>query len=501
MDDHTTSTLTVEWNTVTNASGYKVQWALTTTGFNGTLGKDYWEDVIVGQELDGHTISTNLTAGTTYHVRIIATGAGDYSDSPASTPVAMSTANPGDLVIAVPDDLSVVNATATSLTITWTPIANATGYTIQWAKSTGALGSGVEGVDYWEHTVSGQASKSYVVSNLPPGTEYFFRIKADTATDGFQGSGYSSPVKATTLPPFVITSTLEDVHILTVALSTGISSEDGVFQFKLASERDTTWITWKGSFTGNSISKPGLAAGTYDVRWVDAEGNVHLETVTVTASDDTVAVALKPKVKVGKKGTADATTASSITLTLTDHPKATAESNVRYVVTCFEKVGKVWTEVERISTTDDKVTFTGLKANSSYRYTITAFNANGNSKNAKGTKDVAVTVTAKTLKYAAVSKLKVASKDQSSVALTWLASKTNLPTGAETRYVILLYVGSNKTPTTLPETMEVIPSGTTGVTITGLSSGTKYKFAVRAIATVDGVDIESLDAKVSVKTL
>jgi hypothetical protein len=202
-------------------------------------------------------------------------------------------------------------------------------------------------------------------------------------------------------------------------LSAGIPKEDGAFQFKLAAESDSKWITWKGSFTGNSISKPGLAAGTYHVRWVDANGEVHLETVTVAASDVIAAVALKPKVKVGRKGTADATTINSITLTLTDHKNATAETNVRYLITCFEKVGKVWTEVERVSTTDDKYTFTGLSANTSYRFTITAVNANGKTTNAKN-KEVVTTLTAKTLKYAAVSKMKAIKDGDGFVKLTAL---------------------------------------------------------------------------------
>jgi hypothetical protein len=48
--------------------------------------------------------------------------------------------------------------------------------------------------------------------------------------------------------------------------------------------------------------------------------------------------------------------------------------------------------------------------------------------------------------------------------------------------------------------MTAVPVDTT-VTITGLYPNTKYKFAVRAITTVDGVEIPSAVAKVSVKTL
>jgi hypothetical protein len=141
-----------------------------------------------------------------------------------------------------------------------------------------------------------------------------------------------------------------------------------------------------------------------------------------------------------------------------------------------------------------KIVMSGLNPGTKYTVQMQAKNADGGLS--KMTK-----TTAKTAKYTAVQKLKAVEKDQSSVTLNWSASKAPLPADADTRYEILWYEGKSKTPTALPETMTVTPVGVTGVKIEGLPPNTKYKFAVRAITTVDGHEIPSLLAKVSVKTL
>jgi len=173
--------------------------------------------------------------------------------------------------------------------------------------------------------------------------------------------------------------------------------EGSVFQFK--HENSNEWMTWVGNDTGDSLTLPGLAAGVYEVRLMDAQGNVlHEETVTVaTPSDGTVASkALKPKAKVDKK----AATISSVTVSWTDPKKA---DNTRYVLSYSVKVGKKWTVVDQFSTADNMHIFTGLNPNTSYRITVTAVNANGEAgTNKKGKVTSVVNITAKTLKYTAV---------------------------------------------------------------------------------------------------
>ena len=129
----------------------------------------------------------------------------------------------------------------------------------------------------------------------------------------------------------------------------------------------------------------------------------------------------------------------------------------------------------------------------------TAVNASGNLLDSRGKKDVVVSVTAKTAKFTAIQRVQKQATSNT-VTLSWQPSKALWPADVQLQYEILLYEGSSKTPTKLPAGIECVYNWNTA-TLTGLSPGTKYKFAVRAVATVEGISIESLDGKVSVKTL
>jgi hypothetical protein len=150
---------------------------------------------------------------------------------------------------------------------------------------------------------------------------------------------------------------------------------------------------------------------------------------------------------VGKK--LDKPMIASVTLVVKPHKKATSETNVRYVIDIV-KYGKVKSRpegfvpmtvtAEYLAQNNNRVVIEGLSPNTSYKFSITAVNASGDSSDGKKKpKDVAVNITAKTAKYAKVQKLKApkAGITAESVALTWIASKAPLPEGAEVRYEIL----------------------------------------------------------------
>ena len=364
------------------------------------------------------------------------------------------------------------------------------------ALSVTATGNGTLLYQWYKDGVAmdGETSDSYTPSTATVDITEYYCIVTNTlnkTSETATSNTATITVNAETqMDYFTVESEIK--NSLTISWTDSLP-EGAVFQY--SADSGTTWITWKGNTDGNSTTIPGLKDGEYEVRLMNAEGNVlHEEPVAVDApSGGTVApVAKKPKVKAGKKGTTDATTIRAITLTLTKHKKATAESNALYVITHFVKVDKVWMEIERVSTSDDKCTFTGLNPNTSYKFTITATNADGDSVNGKG-KPVAANVTAKTAKYVAVKKLKTV-RDQSSVTLNWMPSKALLPAGAATKYEVVIML-NNTVQKTLPDFSD------TSVTISDLLPSTKYKFTVRAISTVDGIEIASLIANVSVKTL
>jgi len=146
----------------------------------------------------------------------------------------------------------------------------------------------------------------------------------------------------------------------------------------------------------------------------------------------------------------------------------------------------------------------GLKPNTSYKFTVTAVNANGDTSNGKSKpKDVAVNITAKTAKYAAVSKVKVSKVDSEGfVTLTW-ATPTKPALGAEyTAYDIVWFENKNdKIGTSIVfEGLTKTGERTWSVKIayTALQALNKRTFAVRAIMTVDDNDLTSLDGKITI---
>jgi hypothetical protein len=380
-----------------------------------------------------------------------------------------------------------------SVTLTWATVSGALGYEVQYRSGTSG-----EWHDADNKITFAAGKASITVTSLEHSTQYQFQV-CSVFTEGH--SDYSTPVSETTKPPFKPETDETKTNSVTVSWDKDTLPEGDVFQYKSKSGGD--WVTWGGKHAGDSITIPGLLAGEYETRWKTAEGDfVDTGTITVAASDGTAPTALKPKVKAGKKGTEEATTINSITLMLTDHRNATAESNVRYVITCSVKVGKNWTEIERISTSDDKYTFTGLKPNTSYKFTITAVNAQGKQTNDKG-KDVSVTKTMKTAKYAAVSKVK-AFKDGDDVKLTWTTPKKPAPGAEYTAYEIVWLNGKNdKEGTPVP-----IVEGS--LTQSGNSWSAKFEytaelkalgkktFAVRAVTLVGGEALYSLDGKVTI---
>ena len=450
------------------------------------------------------TLSTNfnwgkLAAGT-YTITVTLNATGVLSELPTENNTASWEFTVAEAPVTPVLDAPVVTVdqaetTENSVTLTWQTVSSAVGYEVQWT----------DGMGTW-HTWTGTSvaitgtTARITISGLNSNMPYEFRVRSLGATDDAH-SVHSDVVSETTHPtPFKFEVDNALPNVLTISWAEETLPSDSVFQYKRTSANGSQWMTWKGESKGNSTTIPGLAAGTYDVRLMDANGEtIHSETgVEVDSADTSVANPLKPKVKVDKS----ATTIGSIALTWANNTKANAGknigSNARYVITCLVKSGKNWTPVEQFTTTDSRYTFTGLNHSTSYKFTVTAVNADGKQTDARG-REVAVSVTAKTAKYTAVQKLKKAVAADTAT-LTWQPSTAKLA-GATPSYEILWFEGGSKTPSALPEAITVGITGTTA-TITGLPSQMPYKFAVREIAMVgDTVLNTSLDSMVSVKTL
>lgn len=149
---------TIVWNTVANATSYKV----------------YRSNTLVATQADTSYVDSSASAGTSYTYKVIASNSPAYYDSPASS---ITTHNPSVLS---PITNLTASQTVSSVTLTWTASANATKYVV--TRETSGGGS----VDVRTVVVS---NTSYTDTTTQPGTRYLFSVTA--RADGYYDSSAS----------------------------------------------------------------------------------------------------------------------------------------------------------------------------------------------------------------------------------------------------------------------------------------------------------------------
>jgi hypothetical protein len=460
-----------------------------------TLLESDWTDAATISDITDNEFELTLDFGTEYVFRIMAVN--DVGSSSYSPALQIKTAGPD-----TPTKFT-VNVVDNVVTLSWAPGDESDTYTVQYmVMPDGKTLETLLESDWMGAATISDISEHELELTLDYATEYVFRI---SATNDAGTSNYTSAIRCETAQPIAHLVVTPDSHSATISWSPGILPEDiSGYQYKESTSSE--WIAWVTSTTA-TVTITGLKANTaYDFRVVDASGEQIGEVIqksTKAAVGTPIANPVKPKVSVVKKGD-DKPTISSVTLTWDALPKkATAESNVVYIITCTTPDSGIM-PIAISGTGKLSHTFAGLKQNTTYKFTITAINADGKSVDAKN-KVVAVKVTAKTLKYTAVQKLKLdkaalPSKGVTtdSIALTWTASKFSETTNYE---VIWLEGKVEKPVSEISPTATVIITGTTA-TITGLPANTKYTFIVRALVkdSEGAVIHNSLSAKIAGKT-
>ena len=165
--------LTVSWNAVGDASGYKVRWKSGEQEFGPER-----EAVVAGSATTEYAIRS-LQAGTEYTVQVMATRENAADGLPSSSVTGIPQAPPPGQVINV-----TVTPGEAQLAVSWDQVDDADGYRVQWSAGTRQFSAVVSG-----------GSTSYVIQSLSPGVEYTVQVVAtrDNAPDGPP----SDPVAAT----------------------------------------------------------------------------------------------------------------------------------------------------------------------------------------------------------------------------------------------------------------------------------------------------------------
>jgi chitodextrinase len=452
------NTIAVTWNAVANANGYTIQYASNSSFTNAKT---------ISVTTTSTTL-TALTANTTYYVRIMATGSGTYSNSDAAVQYIKTKAdNP------IKPKVKVVKkaTTITTLSLSLTTKAKNVGKNAEYVVSCTSHSMTPEQI-----TVTGN---KVVVTGLNSGTKYRFSVVAKNA-DG---------VSATAV--FVTASTRKYVAVK------GIKARAGL---------DNIQLSWK---TSKVIETDGYVVEVYD-----ANGINRIETATVTMTGTNALItglSAKTKYTFVVKAIASKVNQESATAQVKSSTKYVAIKGIKARAD-LDSIELSWrasstpkpagiTEVyevaiyygnhliDTVNTTRTNVKIEGLSMATKYTFVVKAIAKNIATEQIFS-ESLSAKVSVSTAKYTAVKNVKAINKTDSAVSLTWNASKFIQTAG----YEIVLLDNGIETP------VEAVFTSATSATISGLDSSTTYSFLIRAVATINDVNVKSLRAKITVKT-
>ena len=166
----TTTSATLGWTAVSGATGYSVQYKLSSAST--------WTTVT--SATNSYALS-GLTAGTAYQFQV-STTCSATSSSAYSAAASFTTAS---ATCTAPSGLAASAITNTSATLGWTAVSGATGYSVQYKLSSAST---------WTTVTS--ATNSYALSGLTAGTAYQFQVS--TTCSATSSSAYSAASSFTT---------------------------------------------------------------------------------------------------------------------------------------------------------------------------------------------------------------------------------------------------------------------------------------------------------------
>ena len=258
--------LVVTWTAVDNATGYTVQWKSGSQGYNTG---DRQATVTTGSTTS-HTI-TGLANGTEYTVQVSATRTsandGPPSDEMTGTPFTTPPPPPvTDLAQVLGVSVAPGNA---QLVVTWTAVDNATGYTVQWKSG----GQGYNTGDR-QATVTTGSTTSHTITGLANGTEYTVQVSA-TRTSANDGP----PSDEMTGTPTVPTAAGITVSTAALTVTEQDSTGDG-YTVVLDTEPTADVVVTVAGHVGTDVTANPTTLTFTMSNWETAQ------TVTVTADDD-----------------------------------------------------------------------------------------------------------------------------------------------------------------------------------------------------------------------
>jgi fibronectin type 3 domain-containing protein len=317
-----------------------------------------------------------VSADTTYSYTVTALNAAG-TESAKSASVSVTTPKAADTTPpSVPTNLHSTATTTTSIALAWTASTDNTG------------GSGLAGYHLYRTTASSTTTliasptgTSYTDSGLLPNTTYTYSVSAyDKAANGSVASSDITVTTNTPLPPPDITPpsvptglTATAANSAQVNLSWTASTDNvGVTEYKLYRNGSTTALATVAAPT-TSYQDAAVSANTgysYTVTALDAAGNQSAKSTSVSVTTPSAPDKTPPSVPTGLKATA--TTATSVALAWNASTDNTGGSGLAGYH--LYRNGTLIASPATASYTDS-----GLSPNTSYTYSVSAYDkaANG----------------------------------------------------------------------------------------------------------------------------
>ena len=442
----TTSSITASWTAVSNATGYTIAYKLSSAST--------WTTKTTTST--SYTIS-GLTSGATYQVKIMATSTNAaYMDSDYSS-IASAVVQ---TKLATPTGLG-VTATTTSLTLSWTSVTNASGYTVYYKLSSSSS---------W--TTATTTTNSYTKSSLSEGVTYQFKVVATSTNTNYTSSSESTVVSGTTKTTLSTPTGLSiarTTNSLTATWTAVSNASSYSIQYKLSTA--STWTTKTSTTPSYTLSS--LQEGkTYDFKVKAVGTGDYVDSAYCTSVSATTKVTLATPTGLA------ATNVLSTTATLSWNAVANATS---YLLTISDTNGPI-TGYDNKSVSGTSINLTGLTATHQYNVALVATSTSADYVNSS----------AATLEFTTDTKLATPgaptlTKTTNSITATWGA------VSAADSYTVAYKKGSGSWT-------EVSVSGTS-YTLSSLQEGATYTFKVMAVTTNEAYENSDYSATSSATTL
>ncbi|MCL2640063.1 MAG: fibronectin type III domain-containing protein [Phycisphaerales bacterium] len=330
------STISVNWTAVSYASGYIIQY---------TTDQYFTQNVNEQTIYNSSTQTVNITGlnpSTTYYVRVMATGTGNYTNSDYSTSYSATTQPQPDGPVLDPVKATGVKTTPSlsTITITWDANARNAAYLIVCTSHSGVA----------PQTVTGT---SVTFNSLQPGTAYKFTVVAMNAA-GKAATAVKANAKTPKYAAVKMAKATSSLGSITLNWKAStIPETTGYEVYRVDTKTKAETLVWSGIGINNtSATITGLTPATKYSFVVRAVQNVGGNIVRSAPAKASAATAKYPATKAGK------TTTSTTSITLTWNPSTLSETTgyeIYRVDTKTKTETLIWTGSTTFATIDDLI--------------------------------------------------------------------------------------------------------------------------------------------------